>query len=80
MKFFLFLIALFALVASLNLKANVDENHGCIIKATEGRCCWYHHNGCCSPHFQGACTQAFRTCCKTKYFDEVTQTYKYKYS
>ena len=79
MKSFVLLIALFTLVASLNLRASVDENHGCVIKSTEGRCCWLNNNGCCSP-YQEICTDAFRTCCKTKYFDEATQTYKYKYS
>ena len=81
MKSFLLLIFLFAYIVSENLRSSEDEFHGCIIPEGEKKCCWRNRNGCCAPVPPGTmCTQALKTCCKTKYYDEETKSYKYKYN
>ena len=75
------LISLFVFTISQNLRASDEDIHGCIIPEGDKKCCWRNRNGCCAPASpRQICTQAFKTCCKTKYYDEETKTYKYKYN
>ncbi len=81
MKSLIFLIALISLITSQNLRKSVDEFHGCKIPEGQDKCCWTNRNGCCAPVSpETLCTDALKLCCKTKYYDEETQTYKYKYN
>ena len=90
MKYFILLITLiisllatglFVLKSSQKSKVSEDESHGCIIKEGEDKCCWENSNGCCQPktNLLTTCPAAFTNCCKTKYYDEETKAYKYKY-
>ena len=91
MKYFILLITLiisllatglFVLKSSQKSKKSEDDSHGCIIKEGEDKCCQENSNGCCFPITDPniVCTDAITQCCKTKYYDEETQTYKYEYS
>ena len=56
-----------------------------MVNEGEDKCCWTNPNACCEPPTPAkgeelACAEVITTCCKTKYYDEGTKTYKYKYS
>ena len=79
MKIFILLLILLNAIANCYF-ANADEARGCRIKQREGKCCWENNNGCCAPpKADQICTMAITTCCKTKTYDEETNTYKYTY-
>ena len=83
MRWFIFLLALIALVsAKLNLKGGIsDENIGCTIPNGASKCCWVNSNGCCKPSPGQMCTMAITTCCKTKVVEEDgTATYTFSHS
>ena len=79
MKALLFLIALFTLASSQVIDFKIES--GCTIPEGETKCCWLNSNGCCQPpKRRQMCTMALKTCCKTKVFDEETQSFKYVYN
>ena len=81
MKLFIILLSVLAFVISQDLDPFLDDNLGCVIEENEEQCCWMNNNGCCEPPSSPdqMCTQALTLCCKTRVFDEKTQTFRYKY-
>ena len=76
-----YLLLLFMMISFVySFSANANEARGCRIKSKEGRCCWQNNNGCCEPPKPDQmCTMALTYCCKTKKYNEETNTYTYTY-
>ena len=76
MKFFILLIALFALVSS----SPYMDNYGCNI-GSKSKCCWVNYNSCCQPpEGKRTCKEVKTVCCKHKQYSMEEGAYVYTYS
>ena len=76
MKFFILLIALFALVSS----SPYMDNYGCNI-GSKSKCCWVNYDSCCKPaEGKRTCDEVRTICCKRKAYDMEEGEYVYLFS
>ena len=89
MKSFIFLLALIALISSLeipdhpkfnfpNLNPRNEDEYGCVIPSDSFLCYWINPTTCCDPKKQHGCSKLRTNCCKMKGdIIDGKQTYDY---